>query len=109
MKPLSKLAALVAYYPTALPATSTNLPPNLKTVTHIAADQSIGSPKYSNYHYPHTRAGFAARSDDAYNKIAANLAWTRTLAVLRKGFGIESDLESCWEKHLACRYWSPYQ
>ena len=36
--------------------------------------------------------------------MSASLAWSRTLAVVRKGFGIEVDLEKVWEEHIERRY-----
>ena len=41
---------------------------------------------------------------ETYEKISAGLAWSRTLGVVRKGFGIEVDLEAVWERHMACRW-----
>ena len=34
-----------------------------------------------------------------FHKVSANLAWSRTLATLRKGLEIEVDLERIWENH----------
>jgi hypothetical protein len=101
MKPVSKLSALVAYYPTALPNTKTGLPPNLVTVVHVAADQKIGSPPGSKYHYPNAKAGFAEANSNCFDAVASDLSWTRTLTVLRKAFGVDVDIESIWEKNLA--------
>ncbi len=98
---MSKLGVLVAYYPTALPKTSTGFPPNLKVVVHIAGDQNLSSKKYPTYHYPNAEVGFAETDYETFDKISANLAWSRTLSTVRRGFGVEADLESLWEKHLA--------
>jgi len=104
MKPVPKLSALVTYYPHQLPSTSTNLPPNLVSVVHIAGDQNIGSPKYPSYHYPHAKEGFAETESDAFSQVASDLAWSRTLTALRKGFGIDADVENIWEKHLSAEF-----
>ncbi len=34
-----------------------------------------------------------------FDRVSANLAWSRTLATLRKGFEVEVDLERIWENH----------
>lgn len=36
--------------------------------------------------------------------MSAGLAWTRTLAAVRKGFEIDVDLEKVWEKHIARKF-----
>ena len=104
MKPVSKLCALVAYYPTHLPKTITGLPPTLKAILHITGDRNLGSHKYKCYNYANTVSGFAEADMDSYDKTAANLAWTRTLGTLRQAFGITADLEGTWEKHLALEF-----
>jgi hypothetical protein len=105
MKPISKLIALVAYYPTSLPKTMTGFPPTLKVAVHAAGTQNLGhTTKYSIYKYAHAEYGFAENDMEEFDKIAANLAWTRTLATIRQGFGIHTDLESTWEQHLALEF-----
>ena len=99
MKPMPKLCAIVAYYPTKLPNTNTMFPPNTNVVIHMAGDQPM-APKQSSYSYPDTETGFAEKDLDEYDKVAASLAWSRSLAAVRKGFGIEVDLEKVWEEHL---------
>ena len=99
MKPMPKLCAVVAYYPTKVPNTNTMFPPNTQFVIHIAGDQRI-KPKQPSYLYPHAKTGFAESDLEEYDKVSASLAWSRTLAAVRKGFGIEVDLEKVWEDHL---------
>lgn len=48
--------------------------------------------------------GFAEHDLDEFNKVAASLAWTRTLGTLRKAFNIEVDLEKIWEEHVALEF-----
>lgn len=57
---------------------------------------NIGYPAYT---YEHVQPGFAEYDLDEYDKLAADVAWTRSLGVLRKGFGKEVDLEKGWEEH----------
>jgi hypothetical protein len=49
-------------------------------------------------------SGFAEHDLDEYNKVAASLAWSRTLATLRKAFKIDAGLEKVWEEHIALEF-----
>ena len=103
MKPMPKFCTLVCYYPDSFPSTLTGLPPNLDVLLHLAANQRQ-APRYPNYTYPDCSAGFAEVDSPTYDKLSANIAWTRTLNVVRKGFDVEVDLEDAWEKHLARKF-----
>lgn len=128
---MPKLCALVAYYPSTVPSSAitanntTAFPPSLQVVIHLAGTQNF-APRDNAYFYPDADVGFAENqhpnhsrplhasgsgsgSDDGgdegkdnYDKVSARLAWSRTLACLRKGFGIDvsSDVEEVWERHL---------
>ncbi|KAK4983625.1 hypothetical protein LTR50_007108 [Elasticomyces elasticus] len=72
-KPTAKLCALVAYYPSAIPAPGIKFP---------------------------GRPGFAEHDLDEYDKAVDRLVWTRSLATVRKGFGAEVELEKIWEEHV---------
>ena len=54
---------------------------------------------YPAYTYEHVQPGFAEYDLDEYDKLAADISWMRSLAVLRGGFGKEVDLENGWEEH----------
>ena len=56
----------------------------------------IGYPAYT---YENVQPGFAEYDLDEYDKLAADISWTRSLDVLRRGFGKEVDLEKGWEEH----------
>ena len=101
---MPKLCALVAYYPNVLPNPSAGFPSSLKVLVHLAGTQTVGGPQYPSYNYPHAQSGFAEGDLDEYDKISASLAWSRTLGIVRKGFGIEKDLEKAWEEHLALEF-----
>lgn len=103
MKPLKNLCALVAYYPDIFPVSASAYPPSLNVLVHLE-DSRTGTPDYRHYVYPDVKQGFAERNLYTYDKIAANLAWSRTLATLRKGFDIEIDLEKVWEEHVALEF-----
>ena len=108
-KPINKMNALVCYYPTAFPPPRMGFPPNLKILVHQAIDSRSPPTAYPSFHYPHATKGFAEIGSSQYEKISANLAWSRTLGLVRKGFSIEPDLEKIWEEHLARkRYFSRF-
>ncbi|MCJ1406111.1 hypothetical protein MMC19_000176 [Ptychographa xylographoides] len=101
VKPMAKLCALVAFYPTEQPKTATGYPPGLEVVVHSAGSQK-NPLNCKSYSYPDADIGFAERDLKEFDKVSSSLAWTRTLRIIRKGFGIEVDLEEVWENHLAC-------
>lgn len=103
MKPTPKLCAVVAYYPPYMPKTSANFPQSLNLLIHLASSQRFGTKHQQTYRYPDTKTGFAESDLDEYDKSAARLAWSRTLATLRKGFGLQVDLEAVWDQHLQIR------
>ena len=100
VKPMPKLCALVAYYPERLPTPAAGFPSSHNVLVHTAGSQGM-MPKYRSYSYPEAQPGFAEEDLDEYDKISTSLAWSRTLATVRKGFEIEKDLEKVWEEHVA--------
>ena len=66
---------------------------------HVAGAQPKAQ-KYKTYSYPEVEVGFAERDLEEFDKVAAGLAWTRSLAAVRRGFEIEVDLEGVWEEHV---------
>lgn len=54
--------------------------------------------------YPEMDHGFANPGRDAYNKQAADMAHTRTIALLRRVMGPHYDLSALWEAHRACEF-----
>lgn len=100
IKPMPHLCALVCYYPTTIPSPKTKYPPHLQLTVHLAASQGF-APAFPSYTYQGVQPGFAEHDLEEYNKVAAGLAWTRTLGAVRKGFKIDVDLEEVWEKHVA--------
>ncbi|KAI9712323.1 MAG: hypothetical protein M1820_001536 [Bogoriella megaspora] len=126
----TKLCALVAYYPSSIPAPQTHYPQSMSVLVHLTVGEEIGvnrNPEvlgiqgkrrtvrkrvdpgsgaggelnlgYKAYTYEDVEAGFAEHDLDEYDKVAARLAWSRSLAAVRKGFRIEVDLESVWDHH----------
>lgn len=103
IKPVPHLCTLAAYYPEKIPSPKTKYPPHVELVVHLASSQGF-APAFNNYVYQDVQPGFAEHDLDEYDKVSASLAWTRTLAALRKGFKIEVDLEKIWEEHVAREY-----
>ena len=56
-------------------------------------------PQLRTYSYPACGHAFANRLRDSYDKPAAMMAYSRTLAALRKEMGPIYDLSALWEKH----------
>lgn len=96
------VAALIAYYPTAITNPALKFPPGLKTITHLAATQSF-APAFPSYTYENVQPGFAEHDLDDYDRTASSLSWSRTLGLLRSALNVTVDLESIWETHLALK------
>lgn len=100
IRPMPKLAALVAYYPPYMPRASTGWPQTLPVQVHLASAQKYGT-TLPSFKYEKTAEGFAEHDLDEYDKAAATLAWSRTLTVLRRAFNMEDhwNLEAIWDNH----------
>lgn len=70
---------------------------------HLAGSQDLRSPLKS-YVYPDTEPGFAESDLDEYERVPADLAWSRTLSVVRKAFGMNVDLEPLWDEKLGVEW-----
>lgn len=95
---MPKLCALVAYYPPYIPQSNTNYPTSILLQIHLAGSQPFGT-RHASFRYADTKPGFAEHDLDDYDKVGARLAWSRTLGILRRGFGISVDLETVWDNH----------
>ena len=97
----------------------TTLPPiSIPMVLHFAgADQFIpesavqairrhfeGRPDVEIYVYPGIDHGFSNPGRPSYDKQAADMAHTRTIALLRRIMGPHYDLSALWEAHRACEF-----
>jgi carboxymethylenebutenolidase len=56
------------------------------------------------YLYPEVGPGFADPGRAAYDKQAADMAHTRSIALLRRVLGPRFDLSALWEAHRACEF-----
>ncbi|EEQ31858.1 hypothetical protein McanMca71_007807 [Microsporum canis] len=105
VKPMPRLCAVVAYYPTRLPNFEARSISSLSLKIHLAGSQSlIPIGKGRCYAYAHSEVGFAQHDSPQYDPVTARLAWTRTVACLREGFEMKADLEPVWERHLLMKY-----
>ncbi|KAF2466350.1 dienelactone hydrolase [Lindgomyces ingoldianus] len=52
------------------------------------------------YTYEGVDTGFAEHDLDEYDPVADALAWSRSLSMVRRGFGAEVDLERVWEENV---------
>jgi hypothetical protein len=102
---MRRCAALVCYYPTNLPHPNSKYPSQLNLVLHLVSNQHF-APKFSTYNYNDVEAGFAEHDLNTYNRVAYNLAWSRSLGAVRKGFNIETDLERVRETFAALSFGS---
>lgn len=107
-KPLAKCCAIIAFYPAQLPSPKTMYPQSHQLQVHVAAlSQSSPRPdmcEWKLYRYEKSAAGFMDPSSQAYSEVDANLAWTRSLAGIRKGFGTNVDLEPIANAHWMARF-----
>lgn len=58
-------------------------------------------PDIAVYVYPDAAPGFDRKTRPNYDKLAAGLAHSRSIALLRKAIGPHYDLEALWERHTA--------
>jgi hypothetical protein len=61
---------------------------------------------YPTYTYVDAEPGFAEHDLDEYERVSAELAWTRTLDVLRRAFRRDVDLEKVWEEDVQSKSFS---
>lgn len=103
IKPQPHLAALITYYPTTISNPKTEYPGQLQVLCHLAGKQGF-APVFPSYTYQGADVGFAEHDLRSYNAVAASLAWSRTLGVLRKAFKLEVNLEPLREQQVASEF-----
>ena len=55
---------------------------------------------YPAFTYDNAVPGFAETDLEEYDRLSAELAWSRTLKVLRKGYSRDPDYEQRYEQHV---------
>jgi carboxymethylenebutenolidase len=97
MKPMPRCCAIAAYYPTQLPGAKFKFPTSLRVQVHVAGLSQASPPadmcEWKLYRYERCASGFADPGAKSYAAVEANLAWSRTLACMRKGFKTDVDIE----------------
>ncbi|KAK7956332.1 uncharacterized protein PG986_005554 [Apiospora aurea] len=131
-----KLALLVCYYPTSIPDPRTKIPnvdvvvhlaEGDETINIIKQDQMVGiqgkkravrrqipqgmgTGRYVKYNYPtysyDADSGFAEQDMDAYDKISADLAWTRSLTAARRVWRRNINLERVHEENVQAKFFT---
>lgn len=108
MKPLNKCCAIVAFYPPVLPGAKAKYPESTNPQVHVAGrSQTSPHPEMCDwklYRYDNCATGFADPNSKAYSEVEANLAWSRALACVRKGFKKEVDLEPVVQSYWTAKF-----
>lgn len=63
---------------------------------------------FQAYKYAGVESGFAESDLDEFDVAAADLAWSRSLGVVRKALRIASDIERIRDDHLDCMFLQPH-
>lgn len=117
-----KLGLLIAYYPTRIPDPKGRFPSSVQVLVHLtghdigvvkhsqmvgiqgkrrvvqrSVDPGLGAGRIGRLAYPSytysAQPGFAEHDLDEYDRIGAELAWSRSLAAARKAFNHHANLE----------------
>ncbi|KAK4612016.1 hypothetical protein CLAFUW4_13320 [Fulvia fulva] len=119
-----KLCAVVAYYPSRIPSVHTKFPASIQVLVHLAGtkigvqkhpevlgiqgkaktvqkriDPGVGYGEWLHlafkaYTYSGVQPGFAESDLEEYDPVADGVAFTRSIATVRKGFRLENDIEA---------------
>lgn len=131
-----KLALIVAYYPGKIPDPRGRFPGGVQVLVHLAGesvgvvrqsqmvgiqgrkrvgkkkiDRGIGTGNlmqiaYSAFSYPEADPGFAEADLDAYDKVAADLAWDRSIAAARKAFRWDTNVMGVVEENMESKFFA---
>ncbi|KAI8626595.1 dienelactone hydrolase [Xylariaceae sp. FL1651] len=133
--PEFKLCCLVAYYPTQIPDTRAQFPSAVSVLAHLAGkevgvvshsqlvgiqgkrrvtkrpvERGLGSGGLNKMAYPSytydAEPGFAEHDLDEYHKISAELAWSRSLAAVRRAFRMDVDPEMVLEQNVEGKFYA---
>lgn len=126
-----KLVAIVAYYPSAIPSIHTKYPASIQVLVHLAGseisvhkhpevlgiqgkrktvrkriDPGIGYGEslklgFKAYTYSGVQPGFAEQDLEEYDRVADGVAFTRSIACLKRGFRIEKNIELVRDHHVS--------
>ncbi|KAI0880541.1 NTF2-like protein [Annulohypoxylon maeteangense] len=131
-----RLSCLVAYYPTRIPDPRTRFPGGVHVLVHLASGEAVGIVKqtqmigiqgkkrvvkrtidrgkgaggvlqmsYPGYTYDAT-PGFAEHDLDEFDRVSAELSWSRSLATVRRAFRKDVDLEKTVEQNVEGKFYA---
>ncbi|KAI2633567.1 NTF2-like protein [Hypomontagnella submonticulosa] len=134
--PEFKLCCLIAYYPTRIPDPRTKFPGGINVLVHLASGEEVGIVKqtqmvgiqgkkrttrqtidrgmgaggtlqmaYPSYTYDAT-PGFAEHDLDEFDRVSAELSWSRSLAMARRAFRKDVDLERVFEENVNGKFYT---
>ncbi|KFA63140.1 hypothetical protein S40285_04759 [Stachybotrys chlorohalonatus IBT 40285] len=134
--PDGKLGLLIAYYPTAIPNPHGCFPSSIRALVHLCAGEEIGVTvqtqivgiqgkrrttrqrvdrglgtggtlrlAYPTYAY-NAEPGFAEHDMEEYDRVSADLAWSRSLTVARRAFGSEPDWEDVLDANMHSKFFT---
>ncbi|KAJ4303493.1 hypothetical protein N0V90_002388 [Kalmusia sp. IMI 367209] len=106
-KPLPECCAIIAFYPSVLPSPKHKFPSLLSVQIHVVGAQASPRPdmcEWGLYRYEGCKIGFAEPDSKAYGEVEANLAWSRMLACVRKGFKQDVDIEPVVQAAWSAKY-----
>jgi hypothetical protein len=70
-----------------------------RVTTGIGAGNQQSKATYPIFTYEGVDAGFAEHDLDEYDAVADAIAWSRSLSMVRRGFGAEVNLEQVWDEN----------
>ncbi|KAI1800782.1 hypothetical protein F4811DRAFT_537179 [Daldinia bambusicola] len=134
--PEFKLCCLIAYYPTRIPDTRTKFPGGIHVLVHLTTGEEVGIVKqtqlvgiqgkkrvskrkidrgmgaggtmqvsYPSYTY-NAVPGFAEHDLDEFDRVSAELSWSRSLATARRAFRRDVDLERVLEQNVESKFYN---
>ncbi|KAI1452493.1 NTF2-like protein [Annulohypoxylon moriforme] len=134
--PEFRLSCLVAYYPTRIPDPRTRFPGGVHVLVHLASGEAVGIVKqtqmigiqgkkrvvkrtidrgkgaggvlqmsYPSYTYDAT-PGFAEHDLDEFDRVSAELSWSRSLATVRRAFRKDVDPEKMLEQNVESKFYT---
>ncbi|KAI1463825.1 uncharacterized protein F4812DRAFT_445566 [Daldinia caldariorum] len=134
--PEFKLCCLIAYYPTRIPDTRTKFPGGIHVLVHLTTGEEVGIVKqtqivgvqgkkriskwkvdrgmgaggtmqasYPSYTY-NALPGFAERDLDEFDRVSAELSWSRSLATARRAFRRDVDLETVLDQNVESKFYN---
>lgn len=97
---------MVAYYPPAPPPVPATFHPDVRVLVHLPGSAPFSLPdsplvQVRVYDGAAAPPGFAQLGARGYNRVAAALAFSRSLALLRATIGprVAADIEGVWDRH----------